>query len=112
MAQNLMTSKWARAGLLAAGLLIAAGATGIAQSREFRFSVSGSGSSQSADQQQAADDAFDKAKESVRLTCSGGNGETRGIQRTGSNCIASGQDENRRYTCMVFVRADCVTHVR
>jgi hypothetical protein len=100
--------------LIAVALVIAAtlGAVGIAQSREFRFAVSGSGSATASDRQEALDEAYDKASDQARAVCGGGNGQARHIERTGSNCTAVGSGDNSRYSCMVFVRADCVTRIR
>jgi hypothetical protein len=107
--ENRSVMKWTGAGILAAGLLVAVAVPGIAQSREFRFSVTGSGSATGSDQSEATDEAFEKAKESARTICTG---RVDRFERTGSNCVTLGSDDNRQYSCLVFVRADCVTRVR
>jgi hypothetical protein len=97
---------------IALAITAAFGAVGLAQSREFRFAVSGSGSATASDRQEALDEAYDKASDQARTVCGGGNGQAHRIERTGSNCTALGSSDNQRYSCMVFVRAECVTRVR
>jgi len=80
----------------------------VAQSREIRFFVTGSGSATGTDRQAALDDAYDKASEQARLFCAGGAGQARHVERTGSSCVELGDGENRRFSCMVFVSAECV----
>jgi hypothetical protein len=109
-----MNAKLIIGGFAAAAVLAAVTIAGAAQSREFHFFVSGNGSAQGPDRQGALDEAYDKASEQARAVCAGGNGQINHdrIDRTGSSCLTSGDHDNTTYTCMVFVRADCVSRTR
>jgi hypothetical protein len=101
-------------GTLVAAAILASVTMTAAQARDFHFFVSGSGTTQDPDRRTALDEAYDKASEQARLVCAGGNGQIRHdrIDRTGSSCLRSGDGDNAMYSCMVFVRADCVSRVR
>jgi hypothetical protein len=102
------------AALAAVSTVIALTLSGVAQSREFRFSVSGSGSAIASDRQAAIDEAYDRASDQARAVCVGGSGQISRdrFERTGTNCFTVGGDDNPRYSCMVFVRAECISRRR
>lgn len=106
--------KWSLRSGVAVAILAAAVLGDTALARGFEFFVSANGSAQGSDREAALDDAYERASEQARLVCAGGNGQVHHdrIDRTGSNCLSSGDGDSKMYTCMVFVRASCVSPAR
>ena len=94
----------------ATALVIALGASAAAAG--FRFPVTTSGSAIANSRDEAEDQAHEAAREQARAICAGGNASAENIYRTGTTCTELGDGDNRRYSCLVFVRAECVTRGR
>jgi hypothetical protein len=112
MNQRNAVTTWTLRSSVAAAALAAIGLSSPALG--FEFFVSANGSAQGSDREAALDEAYEKASEQARLFCAGGNGQVRHdrIDRTGSNCLSAGDGDGKTYTCMVFVRANCVSSAR
>lgn len=86
------------------GLLLC-GSGVLAQRREFRTWVFGTGQATAQDRFDAEQQANDTATDQANAICTG---RVETVEKTSTICLPMGSDDNRSYSCSVSVKALCV----
>jgi len=82
-----------------------ASVVGIGEAKELTLWVTGGGTAQESDRASAGSEATESATEQANELCIG---EVVRVDTTGTSCL--GGDGDNPYTCMVFVKAECLIH--